>query len=160
MDTHGYSLVDDLSKDAPLESVLELADNSIDGYEIASADLNCEVVVLTACFAGQRAIGGRGLPEQPGDELFGVSAAFLDARCRSVLAPIWPADDGTISPIITMFHRNLANGAPADIALAQAQRAFLDTASYGKRSAYYWAPLMLTAVGRPRPVALSPEASV
>jgi CHAT domain-containing protein len=152
VDTHGYSLVDDLSKDAPLESVLELADNSVDGYEIASADLKCEVVVLTACFAGQRAIGGRGLPEQPGDELFGVSAAFLDARCGSVLAPIWPAEDGTISPIITMFHRNLANGAPADIALAQAQRAFLDTASYVKRSAYYWAPLTLTAVGRPRPV--------
>ena len=160
VDTHGYSLVDDLSKDAPLESVLELADNSVDGYEIASADLKCEVVVLTACFAGQRAISGRGLPEQPGDELFGVSAAFLDARCRSVLAPIWPAEDGTISPILALFHRNLANGAPADIALAQAQRAFLDTASYVKRSAYYWAPLMLTAVGRPRPVALTPEEPV
>jgi CHAT domain-containing protein len=106
-------------------------------------------------FAGQRAIGGRGPPEQPGDELFGLSAAFLDARCRSVLAPIWPAEDKTISPIITMFHRNLAKGAPADIALAQAQRAFLDTAGLVQRPAYYWAPLMLTAVGRPRPVAVS-----
>ena len=89
--THGHSLVDELSRNVPLESVLELADNSVDGYEIAAADLECEVVVLTACFAGQRAIDGRGLPEQPGDELFGLSAAFLDARCRGVLAPIWPA---------------------------------------------------------------------
>ena len=50
----------------------------IDGYEIASAGLGCEVVVLTACDAGQLALGGRGRTEQPGDELFGLSAAFLD----------------------------------------------------------------------------------
>ena len=152
LDTHGHSLMDEVSVNAPLESVLELADNSVDGYEIAAADLECEVVVLTACYAGQRAISGRGLPEQPGDELFGLSAAFLDARCRSVLAPAWPADDEAISQIITEFHRNLAQGAPADIALAQAQRAFLDTATFEKRPAYYWAPLVLTAIGQPRPM--------
>jgi len=157
LDTHGHSLMDELSRNAPLESVLELADNSVDGYEIATADLACEVIVLTACYAGQRAISGRGLAEQPGDELFGLSAAFLDARCASVLAPAWPADDDAISPIITMFHRNLANGAPADIALAQAQRAFLDTADFEK-PAYYWAPLVLTAIGRPRSIAVSTNA--
>jgi CHAT domain-containing protein len=158
VDTHGHSLMDELSRNAPLESVLELADNSVDGYEIATADLGCEVVVLTACYSGQRAISGRGLAEQPGDELFGLSAAFLDARCNSVLAPTWPADDEAISPIITMFHRNLAKGAPADIALAQAQRAFLDTADFEKRPAYYWAPLVLIAIGRPRPMAANTNA--
>jgi CHAT domain-containing protein len=112
LDTHGHSLMDEISRDAPLESVLELADNSVDGYEIAAANLECEVVVLTACYAGQRAISGRGRAEQPGDELFGLSAAFLDARCRSVLAPAWPADDEAISRIITAFHRNLAQGSP------------------------------------------------
>jgi CHAT domain-containing protein len=151
-DTHGHSLMDEISRDAPLESVLELADNSVDGYEIAAANLGCEVVVLTACYAGQRAISGRGRAEQPGDELFGLSAAFLDARCRSVLAPAWPADDKTISQIIKTFHRNLAQGSPADFALAQAQRAFLDTATFEEHPAYYWAPLILTAIGRPMPI--------
>ncbi len=150
--THGHSLMDEVSRDAPLESVLELADDSVDGYEIATADLGCEVVVLTACYAGQRAIGGRGMAEQPGDELFGLSAAFLQARCGSVLAPAWPADDSVIARLITAFHRNLAQGSPADIALAQAQRAFLDTASAKERRAYYWAPLVLTTIGRPMPV--------
>ena len=158
VDTHGHSLMDELSRNAPLESVLELADNSVDGYEIAAADLECEVVVLTACYAGQRAISGRGLAEQPGDELFGLSAAFLDARCHSVLAPAWPADDEAVSQIVAMFHRNLASGAPADIALAQAQRAFLDTADFEKRPAYYWAPLVLTTVGRPSPMAATTNA--
>jgi CHAT domain-containing protein len=57
-----------------------------------------------------------------------------------------------------MFHRNLAKGAPADIALAQAQRAFLDTADFEKRPAYYWAPLVLIAIGRPRPMAANTNA--
>jgi CHAT domain-containing protein len=147
--THGHSLTDEVSRDAPLESVLELADGSVDGYEIAAANLGCEVVVLTACYAGQRAIGGRGQAEQPGDELFGLSAAFLEARCGSVLAPAWPADDQVMARLMIAFHRHLAEGCPADIALAQAQRAFLDTASAKERRAYYWAPLMLSAIGRP-----------
>jgi CHAT domain-containing protein len=150
--THGHSLMDEVSKDAPLESVLELADDSVDGYEIAAARLDCEIVVLTACYAGQRAIGGRHMHEQPGDEIFGLSAAFLEARCRAVLAPAWPADDPVMARLITAFHRNLAQGSPADIALAQAQRSFLDTANAKERRAYYWAPLMLTTIGRPIPV--------
>jgi CHAT domain-containing protein len=150
--THGHSLIDEVSKDAPLESVLELADDSVDGYEIAAADLGCEIVVLTACCAGQRAISGRGRAEQPGDELFGLSAAFLEAGCGSVLAPAWPADDPVIARLVTAFHRNLAQGALADVALAQAQRAFLDTASAKERRAYYWAPLVLTTIGRPAPI--------
>jgi len=159
--THGHSLMDEVSKDAPLESVLELADDSVDGYEIAAADLACEVVVLTACYAGQRAIGGRGRAEQPGDELFGLSAAFLQAGCGSVLAPTWPADDRVMARLITAFHRHLAGGLPADLALALAQREFLDTANAKERRAYYWAPLTLTAVGRPtampRPAATMPR---
>ncbi len=153
--THGHSLMDEVSKDAPLESVLELADDSVDGYEIAAADLRCAVVVLTACCTGQRAVGGRGRAEQPGDELFGLSAAFLQAGCGSVLAPAWPADDSVVARLITAFHRNLAQGSPADVALAQAQRAFLDTASAKERLAYYWAPLVLTAIGRPVPIPLT-----
>jgi CHAT domain-containing protein len=147
--THGYSLMDGISRHAPLESVLELAEQSVDGYEIAAANLGCEIVVLTACYAGQRDIEGRGVAEQPGDELFGLTAAFLNARCRSVLAPTWRTDDECTSRIITAFHRNLAMGAPADIALARAQRAFLQTALSKQRSACYWAPLTLTTIGRP-----------
>ncbi len=152
MATHGHSLTDEVAKDAPLESVLELADDSVDGYEIAASNLGCEVVVLTACYAGQRAIGGRGRPEQPGDELFGLGAAFIEARCRNVMAPIWPADDDVMPGLIAAFHRNVARGLPADLALAQAQREFLDQADDITRNAYYWASLMLTAIGRPVPV--------
>ena len=149
--THGHPIADEISKDAPLETMLELADGSVDGYEIAAADLGCEVVVLTACDSGQFAVRGRGMAEQPGDELFGMPAAFLEARCGSVLAPTWPADENSTSWIIADFHRHIAHGLPADVALAQAQRAFLDGANPIERRAYFWAPLTLTAIGRPMP---------
>ena len=149
--THGHSVADKISENAPLESMLDLADDSVDGYEIAASDLRCETVVLTACDSGQLAIRSRGMAEQPGDELFGLPAAFLEARCGSILAPVWPADVDTISSIVVAFHRHLAQGAPADIALAQAQREFLDGPDVKKGWAYYWAPLVLTAVSRPVP---------
>ena len=149
--THGHSVADKISENAPLESMLDLADDSVDGYEIAASDLRCELVVLTACDSGQLAIRGRGMAEQPGDELFGLPAAFLEARCGSILAPVWPADGRFISSIVKAFHRNLAQGAPADIALARAQREYLDGTAGRMRSAYWWAPLVLTAVSRPVP---------
>ncbi|MGH3394105.1 MAG: CHAT domain-containing protein, partial [Streptosporangiaceae bacterium] len=128
---------------------LELSDGPVDGFEIAAAGLRSEVVVLAACDAGQLAISGRGLAEQPGDELFGLPAAFLESGCGSVLAPVWPADDNATAALITCFHRHLAAGAPADLALARAQREYLAAAGPLQRRAYYWAPLQLLTVGRP-----------
>jgi CHAT domain-containing protein len=149
--THGHSVADEDSRDAPMESTLELADGPIDGFEIAAAGLRSEVVVLAACDAGQLAISGRGMTEQPGDELFGLPAAFLESGCGSVLAPVWPADDNATAELITAFHRHLAAGQPADLALAAAQREYLAAAGALRRRAYYWAPLQLITVGRPAP---------
>ncbi|GAA1926949.1 CHAT domain-containing protein [Streptantibioticus ferralitis] len=146
---HGHSVDDEISKNAPMESMLDLAEGQVDGYDIATADLGCDVVVLTACDSGQLAIRGRGMAEQPGDELFGLPAAFLQARCRNILAPIWPADEATVSRLVVEFHRNLAQGALPEVALTQAQRRFLDTANVKERWPYFWASLTLTGVGEP-----------
>ena len=127
----------------------ELSDGPIDGFEIAAASLRSQVVVLAACDAGQLAISGRGMAEQPGDELFGLAAAFLESGCGTVLAPIWPADDDATAELITSFHHYLAAGVSADLALAQAQRDYLVAAGPLHRHAYYWAPLQLITVGRP-----------
>jgi CHAT domain-containing protein len=68
-----------------------------------------------------------------------------------VLAPVWPADDNATAELITAFHRHLAAGQPADLALAAAQREYLAAAGALRRRAYYWAPLQLITVGRPAP---------
>jgi CHAT domain-containing protein len=149
MATHGHSVADDIARDAPMESTLELADGPLDGFEIALARLDSELVVLAACDAGQLAVRGRGLAEQPGDELFGLPAAFLESGCDAVLAPGWPADTTAAVTVIVSFHRHLASGQAADVALALAQREYLDAAGYKERHAYYWAPYHLIVVGRP-----------
>jgi CHAT domain-containing protein len=112
--THGTSA----SADTPMDSRLELADVAVDGMEISAWPLDaCEVVSLSACDAGQLAVRGRGMDELPGDEMFGLPAAFLDAGARSVLAPAWPADDESTSAIMVDFHRRLADGVAPDVAL-------------------------------------------
>ena len=147
--THGHSVADDDSRDAPMESTLELSDGPVDGFEIAAAGLRSEVVVLAACDAGQLAISGRGLTEQPGDELFGLPAAFLESGCGSVLAPVWPADDNAIATLITSFHRHLAAGGWPTWPWPGLSASTWPPPGQLQRRAYYWAPLQLITVGRP-----------
>jgi CHAT domain-containing protein len=144
-------LPDDTSRAALMDAALNLIGGAVDCFDIAVAELGCEIVVLSVSNAGQLDVRGRGMAEQSGDELFGLPAAFLEARCRSVLAPIWPADDETICSLVTAVHRHLARGVPADIALALAQREFLDSAGHRSSRAFYWASLVLLGVGGSTP---------
>ena len=131
--------------------MLELADGSVDGYEIAAADLRCEIVVLTACDSGNSlSVAAAWLSSQ-----VMRSSDCLPRSLRPAAAACWrqsgQAEGDPIASIVLAFHRNLAQGAPADIALAQAQREFLDGEDVRKGWAYNWAPLVLTAVSRPIP---------
>jgi CHAT domain-containing protein len=131
-----------------MDSVLQLADGAVDGLEISSWPLErCGVVTLSACEAGQLAITGRGMDELPGDEMFGLPAAFLEAGARSVLASVWPAvEEG--GEIIVSFHRHIAAGVAADLALQAAQCEYLDARAGAPARAYFWAGLFLLSLGR------------
>ncbi|MDQ6728557.1 MAG: CHAT domain-containing protein, partial [Actinomycetota bacterium] len=146
--THGAHVL----ADAPMESAIFVADGQLDGLEIAGLHLNCEVVALGSCDSGQRAIAGRGLAELPGDELFGLPAAFLAAGARSVLAAAWPADNTTAAILMAYWHRHLAAGEPADVALRHAQCDFLAQADLKTKRAYFWAPFFLVSIGAPAPI--------
>jgi|SRR5271166_3713914 len=60
--THGANI----AGDNPMESYLSLQDAQLDGLEITDWRLNADLVVLSACCSGQRAIAGRGLTEAAG----------------------------------------------------------------------------------------------
>jgi CHAT domain-containing protein len=141
--THGNSA----GGAAPMDSTLELHDAAVDGLDILTWPLqNCELVALSACFGGQLAVRGRDHGELPGDEMFGLPAAFMEAGARSVLAPAWPADDQATTSIVIDFHRRLADGAPADLALQAAQCAYLDDPD-AWTEAYFWSGLQLLSTG-------------
>lgn len=142
--THGYSVIGD----TPMESHLLLHDAILDGLEIANWRLGADLVVLSACCSGQRAISGRGMDELPGDDLFGLQAAFFAAGARQVIGALWPVKTQEARSIMSAFYRALLAGAPADVALQQAIIEHLKTARLHLRHTYYWAPFFLSVVGR------------
>src|SRR5262249_30594033 len=134
-----------------MESYLFLQDGRLDGLEIADWRLNAELVVLSACHSGQRAIAGRGMTELPGDEIFGLQAAFFMAGGGGMLGCLWAGDDESAAQITTAFHHHLTGGKQPERALQAALREYLETAGPRRRKIYYWAPFFLSVMGRPNP---------
>ncbi|MDP9104892.1 MAG: CHAT domain-containing protein, partial [Candidatus Eremiobacteraeota bacterium] len=116
--THGESVLD--VENTPMESRLFLHDAALDGLEISNLRLNADVVVLSACDSGQRAIAGRGMTELGGDDLFGIQAAFSLAGARCVLGSLWPVYDDVTATIMMSFHRYLTQLVAPEIALQSA----------------------------------------
>ena len=143
--THGINV----DADNPLESYLLLQNSRLDGLNIATWKLRTDTVVLSACCSGQRAAYGRGMSELPGDEMFGLQAAFFAAGAKRLVGSLWPADDYSASAIMTAFHRGFARGMLPEIALQQAMCSFLQNASLKQRQVFYWAPFFLSVMGRP-----------
>jgi CHAT domain-containing protein len=133
-----------------MESRLFLRDTVLDGLEIANWRLDAQLVVLSACCSGQRAIEGRGLKEElPGDDMFGLQAAFFAAGAKQVLGSLWPVDSAAAREIMVAFHRHLAAREAPDLALQAAIVGYLSSARPARlRKLYYWAPFFLSALGR------------
>jgi CHAT domain-containing protein len=151
--THGQSG----SADDPFSARLLLADGHVDGLDISQWDLGAELVVLSACQVGQRAISGRTEAARPadghggealfGDEMFGLPAAFFSAGAREVLGGLWPVNDKAALAIMPALHKHLASGLPSDVALALAVNAYREQAP----GIYKWASLKLVSIARPAP---------
>lgn len=142
--THGFNV----SGDTPLESHLFLRDSLLDGLEIARWNLSADLVVLSACCSAQQAIKGRGMDELPGDELFGLQAAFFAAGARRVLGCLWPVDTFAAKDITRVFHLGLEEGKAPEVALQAATLDYLRHAGPLRRKVFYWAPFALACLGR------------
>lgn len=81
--THGISLFQ--TPDQPMESKLLLQNAALDAMDLARLRFEAELVVLSACHSGQRAIAGRDRAELPGDDIFGLQSAFFQSGVRSIL---------------------------------------------------------------------------
>lgn len=146
-----------VDSDSPLESKLILEDSVLDGLDISGFRLNTEVTVLSACCSGQRPfqMPTPGDPsrreELPGDELFGLPAAFFTAGTYQMVATLWPVDSRPAQEISTSLHENLLAGLPVDEALQQAMVDFRNQAGLLHRKVDKWAPFFLSALSRPAP---------
>ncbi len=99
--------------DNPLFSAIDLADGPWFGYDIDQLPHTPDTVVLSSCELGRASV-------RSGDEVVGMTAAWLHAGARCVTSsPTLVADD-VACEVLAAWHRRVAGGeAPAD-ALADA----------------------------------------
>jgi tetratricopeptide (TPR) repeat protein len=101
------------SSENPLFSGFELADGPWYGYDIDQLASVPDVVLLSACEVGRSTLRG-------GEELIGMTAAWLHAGARRVIASAAAINDGVAHDVLVGVHRCLAEGMPPASALARA----------------------------------------
>jgi CHAT domain-containing protein len=132
----------ELDEDDPLGSALRLTpsptdDGRLEVQEIFGWHLHASLVVLSAC---ETALGKL----TRGDELTGLTRAFIYAGTPSVITTLWPVNDRAAFALMQAFYRHLKAGENKAEALRQAQLVTL--AKYPHP--YYWAAYELTGEAR------------
>src|SRR5215813_9775296 len=107
-----------LNEDDPLSSAVLLAkggkeDGRLEVREIFGMDLKANLVVLSGC---DTALGKL----STGDELVGLTRAFIYAGSPSVVASLWSVDDSSTAQLMASFYRNLKTMSKVE-AIRQAQ---------------------------------------
>ncbi len=119
-------------QDRPLDSAVMLApgggqDGALTAGEIFGLTLPGSLVVLSACETGRGKLAA-------GDELIGLTRAFMYAGAPQLLATLWQVDDKASALLMDEFYRELATWPPAD-ALRLAQTKVRATYPHP----FYWA---------------------
>ncbi len=132
--------------DEPLFSALQLHDGQLSTLEVFDLELSCSLATLSAC---ETALGTTGA----GDELMGLSRAFLYAGAPSLLLSLWKVEDRSTALLMGVFYEALCKGVAKAPALRRAQLALLrgevgDGPDYS--APFYWAPFQL--IGHVGPV--------
>ena len=108
----------ELKEDDPLSSAVLLAkdgkeDGRLEVREVFGMDLKASLVVLSACETGLGKLSS-------GDELVGLTRAFIYAGTPSVMASLWKVEDSSTAVLMASFYRNLRTMSKVE-ALRQAQ---------------------------------------
>jgi CHAT domain-containing protein len=101
------------SAENPLFSGLELVDGPWFGYDIDQLTDVPDVVLLSACEVGRSSV-------RWGEELIGMTAAWLHAGARCVVASPAAVNDAAAHDVLVAMHRGLAAGLDPAAALAEA----------------------------------------
>lgn len=112
-------------------------DGKLEVHEIYSRlDLTgVNLVVLSAC---DTALGER----TSGDDIVGLTRAFLYAGASGVVSTLWQVDDAASTELMVSFYLHLKAGETAAAALRHAQREMQRRP--GREHPYFWAGFVLT----------------
>jgi tetratricopeptide (TPR) repeat protein len=118
--------------DNPVFSALHLHDGVLTAEAIGALRLPGVNVVLSGCETALSDAGG-------GDEMFGLTRAFLVAGASRVLAALWPVDDATTAELMFDLYAGLRRGQSPGAALRHAQL----MARTRRAHPFYWASFSL-----------------
>jgi CHAT domain-containing protein len=108
--------------------------STLDVFELP---LQASLVTLSACETGRHVVGG-------GDEILGLTRAFLAAGAASLLISHWAVEDVSTRLLMRRFYDLLAGGARKDDSLRDAQRWFVTGDEHPFYAhPYFWAPFYL-----------------
>ena len=110
-------------------------DGRLNVYEVFELNLNSKLVTLSACETGMGNVSR-------GDELTGLSRAFLFAGSNSVIVSLWAVADNPTSLLMANFYRYLKDH-PLNEALTLAQRDVINVFP----QPLYWSPFILIGNG-------------
>jgi CHAT domain-containing protein/Tfp pilus assembly protein PilF len=111
-------------------------DGRLNVYEVFEMNINTKLVTLSACETGLGNIN-------QGDELIGLSRAFIFAGSSSVIVSLWSVADYPTSLLMTNFYRYIKDH-PLEEALTLAQRDVIKVFP----QPVYWSPFILIGNGR------------
>ena len=132
----------ELDEQDPLGSALRLTpssgdDGRLEVQEIFGLNLHASLVVLSAC---ETALGSL----TQGDELTGLTRAFIYAGTPSIITTLWQVSDRASYELMQEFYHQFKAGKDKAEALRQAQLATLQK----HPAPYYWAAYQLTGEAR------------
>ncbi len=138
--THG-----ELNRAEPIFSRILLTpseenDGNLTTGEIFGLDLSCYLVTLSACQTGELSSYVPGEEFSSGDDLVGLTRAFIFAGTPSVVASLWYVSDEATVLLMEHFYRNLKKNNKVH-SICEAQRYMLKESDY--TSPYFWAPFVL-----------------
>ncbi|MEP2024830.1 MAG: CHAT domain-containing protein [Reichenbachiella sp.] len=130
-----HAIVDDEDPDRS-RLIFNLSNDSInDGYlyaaEIYDLDLNAKLVTLSACNTGFGQI-------KKGEGVMSLSRAFAYAEVPATVVSLWPASDKSTPELMKYFYQNLKDGQRKSVALNNARKQYLATATGKARHPFYW----------------------
>lgn len=118
--------------DNPLFSALRLHDGWLTAHDILALDLPGSLVTLSACESGVSQVRG-------GDEIMGLTRAFLGAGANTLVVTLWLVDDAVAAAMMPQWYAALATQPDRAAALRRAQLAVRDRFPHP----FYWAPFVL-----------------
>ena len=109
--------------------------------EIFDLKLKAQWVTLSACETGMGDLN-------EGDELVGLSRAFIYAGSGAVIVSLWPVDDVSTANTMKVFYQEVVKGKTLGQSLLLAQQRIRNSKGYS--SPYFWAPFILIGNGNQR----------